>query len=379
MRILIFSTEFPPGPGGIGTHAFYLADGLCRKGHEVLVLTCQDYAGEKEILEWNARQAFRVVRWPSGFMRWTRFFTGLKYLHSFRPEILLCTGDSAVYLGGFLSWARGHAKFAAIEHGRIPVPSWEKKLKAFALSRFNDIVCVSSHTRGRMAAAGFVSGHCRIILSGADAGIFRVTDDPLVSGIRTKYAGARILLTVGNVSRRKGQEAVVRALPFILKKNPAAHYFMIGLPALRGELEGLASSLGVLEHIHFLGQLPQAGLLAWLNACDIFLMMSGTDPEKGDFEGFGIAAVEAALCGKPAVVSRDSGLMEAIRDGETGIAASDKDPAEIASAVTRLLEDDQVRVRMGTLARERALREQTWEHSVERYNDYLQELKGRSR
>ena len=60
MRVLFLSSEFPPGPGGIGRHCHQLAQGLVRRGREALVLAAQDYVSDVEIREFNARQQFDV-------------------------------------------------------------------------------------------------------------------------------------------------------------------------------------------------------------------------------------------------------------------------------------------------------------------------------
>src|SRR5205823_4374587 len=99
---------------------------------------------------------------------------------------------------------------------------------------------------------------------------------------------------------RKGQDNVIRALPAILRRIPNAHYYMVGLPTLREPLEQLASEIGVCDNVHFVGRAETADVVRWLNACDLFVMTSRTTA-NGDCEGFGIAVVEAALCGKPAV------------------------------------------------------------------------------
>ena len=70
--------------------------------------------------------------------------------------------------------------------------------------------------------------------------------------------------------------------------------------------------------MHFLGRLESESLVKYVNACDLF-MMTSRHTSTGDFEGYGIAVVEAAFCGKPAVVSRNSGLAEAIVDGGPGL------------------------------------------------------------
>ncbi len=182
-----------------------------------------------------------------------------------------------------------------------------------------------------------------------------------------------MLLTVGHVTERKGQEVVIRALPQILASQPDTHYWMAGLPTLQAKLEILALELGVLSHVHFLGRLDNADLRTAYNACDVFVMTSRHSSD-GQFEGFGIAAVEAALCGKPAVVSDNSGLIEAVLPGKTGLVARENDPGSTAMAILTLLENPSLRQRMGEQARQRALDEQTWAASAAQYDLALQEI-----
>ncbi len=102
--------------------------------------------------------------------------------------------------------------------------------------------------------------------------------------------------------------------------------------------------------------------------------MTSRRTADGDVEGYGIAAIEAALCGKPSVVSSDSGLQEAIEPGKTGIAVAQNDADAVAGAVTSLLEDPPLRKRMGEDARIRAERDQTWAVRVRAYDALLRDL-----
>ena len=90
-----------------------------------------------------------------------------------------------------------------------------------------------------------------------------------------------------------------------------------------------------------------------LNACDLFVMTSRNTAD-GDFEGYGIAVIEAALCGKPAVVSAGSGLGEAIVAGETGVLVREDDPPDTARAIAELLADPGTPAPRWVAARERA-------------------------
>jgi phosphatidylinositol alpha-1,6-mannosyltransferase len=183
----------------------------------------------------------------------------------------------------------------------------------------------------------------------------------------------RLLITVGNVTPRKAQDVVVRALPRVLARIPDARYLLAGLPTDGERIRTIARECGVADRVHLLGRLDSARLTAALNAADVFVLTSRRTA-AGDVEGYGIAAVEAALCGKPAIVSRGSGLEEAIVEGETGLAVPPDDPDAAADAAVALLSDPARRRAMGERARARALAEQTWERRIERYDAVLQRL-----
>ncbi len=76
-----------------------------------------------------------------------------------------------------------------------------------------------------------------------------------------------------------------------------------------------------------------------MSVADVFVMTS-RHANDGDFEGYGIAVIEAALCGTPAVVSDNAGLVEAISPGTTGLTVPPDDPAATSNAILSLLGDD---------------------------------------
>ena len=109
-------------------------------------------------------------------------------------------------------------------------------------------------------------------------------------------------------------------------------------------------------------------LLLWCNACDVFAMTS-VATEDGDVEGFGIAILEAALCGKPSVVTSESGPGEAIIEGETGYGVKEKDTAKIAEKIILLLTDEVLNKTMGEKARLNAEATGTWAIVVKKYSE----------
>ena len=369
MKLLIISSEFPPGPGGIGTHAWQIGCQLSVLGWDVAVVTPQDYADEGEVVRFNALSPIRVVRLKhipgppiEAIYRYKRAARVIKDWH---PDVMLASGDRSVWLASRLSHIRS-TPWIAVGHGTEfgTRSRWERVLSRRALRRATAVVCVSEYTRSRMHAAGIRGRREQVIPNGADPSVFH----PQSPSTERGAPGPAVITTVGNVTERKGQEVVIRALPSL----PGVRYQMIGLPTRERELTALARELGVADRIEFVGRASQDEVVRRLNDCDLFVMTS-RNTANGDFEGYGIAVVEAALCGKPAVVSSGSGLAEAIVAGETGLIAREGDPADTARLIGELLQDDRRRKRMGDAARARALSEQTWAQRAARYDCALRD------
>jgi phosphatidylinositol alpha-1,6-mannosyltransferase len=382
MRLLLFSSEFPPGPGGIGAHAHALATQFARRDWDVAVLTLQDHATKDEISAFNERQPFAILslrRLPFFPLQAAYRFAKLaQAVRHFSPEVIVATGSRPVWLTALLRRVSAYP-WAAVVHGGAEfglAGRWDRVMSRWAYEQADAAICVSEYSRSNMLDSGIHPRQPLVITNGADEGKYYPLDDAgAVFRDQLGLGDVPLLLTVGSVSERKGQEIVIRAMPHVLKLIPDAHYLMAGLPTIRPKLEALAGELGVRDRVHFLGRVDDAALLGAYNACDVFVMTSRHSTE-GDFEGYGIAVVEAALCGKPAVVSDDSGLVEAVIDGETGYHAPIDDAEATAAALIELLQDRELRQRMGQAARGRALREQTWSRQAERYAEVLQSLAG---
>jgi phosphatidyl-myo-inositol dimannoside synthase len=157
MRLLICATEFPPGPGGIGTQAFQVASHLVDLGWEVSVACVQDYASDAEIEEFNRSQRFRIERLPSPssaiFKAAARSYALRNAIRDAKPDIILATGDRAILLAGTIASLYRH-DWAAIEHGRVPGWRIERVAKKIVLNRANSVVCVSAYTRERTVEEG---------------------------------------------------------------------------------------------------------------------------------------------------------------------------------------------------------------------------------
>lgn len=380
MRLLLVSSEFPPGPGGIGSHAYQVVHRLWKMGWEVTVLSPQEYVGPKEIKTFNESQPFEVVRLGSSVLppltALRRFSVLYAWVKNWQPHVVLASGERPVWLTALL--ARLYPiRWATIGHGLEfgNTRAWCRLVSRWAFSSADGVICVSNYTRGRMLEMGVTPRSQVVIPNGADESFFQPLTQEQVSAFRRQLGLEQnpLLLTVGHVTERKGQDVVIRALPRVLQSAPEAHYLMAGLPALQEPLTELARSLGVEDRIHFLGRVDADTLAAAYNACDVYIMTS-RHSKSGDFEGYGIAVVEAAFCGKPSIVSAGSGLEEAISAGKTGLVVPEDDPRATADAIIELFENPDLRQQFGRQARERALGEQTWASRKVQYDRVLKAI-----
>ena len=364
---MILTSEFPPGPGGIGTHAHQLAVHFTNMGWRTSVFCAQDYASSGEIEAFNRSQPFSIHRAPPPPRRFGMVWSAWQALRDAQPDVTVASGEHIVYLAAALDKLRPRP-WVAIEHGWIP-DSRLLPVKRWAFARATAVVSVSNYSSGKLLEMGVRPRQATTIWNGADPTRFRSLSTRGEARKKLGIGDARLLVTVGTVSKRKGQDVTIRAMPHILEKHPSTHYVMAGCPDLAEEFSQLADHLGVRERVHFLGTVDGSYIVELLNDADVALLTSRHVPEG--FEGFGIAVIEAALCSTPSVVTANSGLVEAVVDGETGLVVRPEDPPALAAAVDRLLSDRALRTKLGDAARDRALRELTWERVAMKYSALL--------
>jgi phosphatidylinositol alpha-1,6-mannosyltransferase len=141
------------------------------------------------------------------------------------------------------------------------------------------------------------------------------------------------LLTIARLAgyaRRKNVDGVLRALAS-LRDELDFFYTVLGDGELRGELEALASELGISDRVRFLGGVSEEEKLRILDQTDLFVMCSKASAT--DSEGFGIVYIEAAARGVPSLASRNGGAIDAIVENVSGFFIERGEPEEIAQGL----------------------------------------------
>jgi phosphatidylinositol alpha-1,6-mannosyltransferase len=189
----------------------------------------------------------------------------------------------------------------------------------------------------------------QVVPLGADHVFFRPGVD--TTGVRERYGlgEGRWMLSVARLSRHKGVDTALKALARLSGRYPDLHYAVVGTGEELEALEEEARQLGVGDRVQFLTEVPDRDLPALYNVATVYLGVSRLMEQR--VEGFGISIAEASACGVPVVAGRSGGIPEAVRDGETGFLVDAERPDGVAEAVGRLLDDGELRGRLGAAGR----------------------------
>lgn len=339
--------EFPPGPGGIGQHAFGAATALRHAGYETFIVTSGDYAEPDQIKTFDKENNdLDITRiYGLGLSKpFRRLLAAIRIARSKRPDFLLLSGRAGLWFALPLRLFLGNeAVIVAFLHGSEVKPrkGWVRALNQLSLRYVTFVVCVSSFTRSLLPESVLRRMDVRVVPNGLSLRLMPNTNLPALPSIQNE--GAPRLLTVGRISPRKGQHRVVKALPFLSRIWPNIHYHIVGMDDARSHILELASDLGVSKHVTVHGVFKDRNMLyqAFCSA-DVFIMLS-ENQENGDVEGFGIAILEANYFGLPAIGAKGSGIEDAINSGINGYLVEADDPHSISTAIGKCLSQNSLR------------------------------------
>jgi phosphatidylinositol alpha-1,6-mannosyltransferase len=187
-----------------------------------------------------------------------------------------------------------------------------------------------------------------------------------------KLEEKRVIVSVGRLVHRKGQDHLIQAMPEILKSVPSAHILMVGQGPYLSHLKKLVQELNLLDHVSFIGRIQYAQLPQYICAGDIFAMPSRSRFFGLEVEGLGIVYLEASACGLPVIAGSSGGAPDAVLEGVTGVVVDGEDNQDIAAAAIKMLNDLDGSKAMGLAGREWIIKNWGWEIWSERFNKLLQ-------
>ena len=333
------------GPGGAEVMLVQLAEELRRRGHVVTPvgpLRGEGWlSGRLRSLGFD-RRTFHLRRPldPVCAIELTRMLRELRievvHSHEFTMAVYGCA--AARWLG---------VPHVVTMHGNESVMEVWRRRFALRWSWRNSraFVAVSDHGRTQMQTRlGLPEDGVRVIPNGVPA---RPGDRERTRRKLGVDDDEVLILTVGNLRRRKGHAVLIQALAELQRAGCGAPFQLAiaGDGRQRENLTQLTRELGLGERVHLLGHRDDIPDLQ--AAADIFAMPSY-------WEGMPLAILEAMIIGKAIVASRVGGIPEILREGESGLLVPAGDPLALAGALRRLIEDPAQRERIGAAARQSA-------------------------
>jgi glycosyltransferase involved in cell wall biosynthesis len=210
---------------------------------------------------------------------------------------------------------------------------------------FRKVIAISEAIARELRERGVEEERLAIIRSAVD--VERFTQGGDCAAFRSTYGvpdGALLLAAAGQLIPRKGHRYLLQAAAELRADHAGFHVLIFGDGYLRNQLQAQAESLGVADIVTLAGF--REDLDDYVGCFDIFV-------HPALAEGLGVAALKAAAAGVPVVGFEAGGLAEAVADGETGILVPPEDAGALQTAIAALLDDEDLRTRLGSAGRKR--------------------------
>jgi len=182
--------------------------------------------------------------------------------------------------------------------------------------------------------------------------------DGIVAQRGLGYSNPDVVAYVARLTQVKRPDRMVD----VARALPQVTFVVAGDGPLRASLEALAQARGVVDRVHFLGNVHNQDITPYYFAADLYVL-----PSIARSEAFAIVQLEAMASGLPVInTALDSGVPFVSRDGESGLTVPPRNPGALAAAVNRLLADPALRRRMGEAGKRRVAAEFSKERMTRR-------------
>lgn len=376
-RTLVVTNDFAPRDGGIESFVTSLVERAPRDS--VVVYTCSQEGDTDFDADIFARSGVPIIRDPMKMLLPTpavarRVSTTARdfdcttvWFGAAAPLGLLAPALRRAGIKRAIATTHGHEVWWARTPGA--------KQLLHRIGEVTDVVTyLGEFTRERVGSALSPEARQRMekLTPGVDEKFFQPGLGISDIGQEIGLAARPLIVTVGRLVPRKGQDRLIEALPEIRKRVKDASLVIVGEGPYRATLEAKVRELGLSEHVRMVGRIPQAQLPQYLCAANVFAMPSRSRFGGLEVEGLGIAYLEASACAVPVIAGNSGGAPDAVLEGITGFVVDGQDRGTLVERIVLLLEDQGLATRMGKAGREFVLEKWRWDEIVKSHQRLLQ-------
>jgi phosphatidylinositol alpha-1,6-mannosyltransferase len=268
----------------------------------------------------------------------------------------------------------GATNIVALTHGH---EVWWAKIPLFhqAISKIykdvDSLTYLGEFTKNAMLPAIADKSKLVKIAPGIDVDHFAPSDIDLKLIEKHKLQNRRVIVCVGRLVHRKGQDKLIEAMPQVLKKFPDAVLLLVGEGPIRSMLDKLIRHHGLEHNVIFTGRIKFEELPKYIQLGEVFAMPSRDRFFGLEVEGLGIVYLEASACGVPVIVGKSGGAPDAVIDNQTGLIVDGTNPKEISDAICKLLDNKDLAMQMGRNGRQWVVENWRWQIWSEKFNALL--------
>ncbi len=354
-KILLVTNDLGPRAGGIETFILGLLDQL--DGSDVVIYTSSQEDSADFDLRLLSESGVLVIRDRS-----TVLLPSLR-VNREAAKIMKRYNSSIIWFGAAmpLAWMSGYlrkngaTRILALTHGH---EVWWAKIPVFSsifrrsTKHIDVLTYLGEFTRD--AISPIVSPNCSLVRIAPGIPLDHFTPGPkdrdLMRSLRLD--GHQILLSVGRLVHRKGQDRLIEALPRIIAQHPHAILVLVGVGPHQKKLRKLISAHGMNDYVRFVGRVSYADLPDYFRLGDVFVMPSRSRLAGLEVEGLGIVYLEASASGIPVLAGLSGGAPDAVQVGKTGLLVNGRKSEDIADKINTLLSDPKARAEMGRQGRQ---------------------------
>ena len=230
--------------------------------------------------------------------------------------------------------------------------------KTFSIARL--IVVVSSSLKDSLVDIGIPEEKILVLPNAVELDEFDNTMSDADYRNRFNLAGKTVIGFVGSFTFWHKVGFLVQSLAARIKSDPNVHLLLIGDGPDRSKVEEQVNELGISERVSFAGKIPHAEIPAAIAAMDIGVM-----PHSNDF-GSPMKIFEYMAMAKPTVAAKFRPIAEVINHGQNGLLFEPENREALLSCVSRLVDDPELRQRLGQQARLDVEAKHTWDANCSR-------------
>ena len=377
--ILLVTNDLGPRAGGIETFILGLIDhlpGENKSGEQLVILTASAPDSEKFDRELFEKTGAIVIRDKA------KILLPSPRVNRVAAKILKEYGCTTVWFGAAmpLAWMagllkrRGAKNLVAITHGH---EVWWAKLPIFrsifhqATNNLNYLTYLGEFTRRAMEKR--VSDRCTMVQIAPGIPITHFTPGIKNPELIKRYelADKKVIVCVGRLVHRKGQDRLVACMPKILESHPNAVLLLVGIGPREEYLRKQVARRGLDQAVRFVGRVSYTELPEYFRLGDLFAMPSRSRLAGLEVEGLGIVYLEASASGVAVVAGASGGAPDAVIPGVTGEIVDGTNDNEISSCIIELLSHPQTLKAMGQAGNAWAQAEWSWELWGEKFSALL--------